>query len=234
MSENQARPRPMLGRLFLLAFGTGFSGAIMPGPLLVAVIGQTTAQGFRAVIGLITGHALLELITVGLLVAGLQAVLQRPRVRGMIGLVGGAALVWMGVDMIVHAHGIGLDLENPAEEAYSWTKLIIWGAAVCAANPYFTGWWATIGAGQLAHMAPRTFSEYAAFYLGHEASDYTWYALVGLLLITGKQALLQNQALYHGLIYACGVVIALLGVWFIYTGVRFVSGKAGAGKVGLV
>lgn len=86
-------PRRIWGKLFLLAFVTGFSGAIMPGPLLVATIGQTTVQGFRAVIGLITGHAILELVIVGLLVGGLHAVINRPRVRGGIGLVGGAALL---------------------------------------------------------------------------------------------------------------------------------------------
>ena len=91
------------GRLLVLSFVTGFSGAVMPGPLLVAVIGNTSAHGFRAVIALITGHALLELLIVIGLIFGLQAVLARPRVRGAIGLVGGAALVWMGREMLRQA-----------------------------------------------------------------------------------------------------------------------------------
>ena len=225
MTQAPFRPRKTIGWLFLLAFATGFSGAIMPGPLLAAVIGQTTAQGFRAVIGLITGHALLELVTVILLVAGLQMVLERPRVRGAIGLVGGAALVWMGWDMLHQASAQSLDLDAAAADVWSWPKLLFLGAAVCAANPYFTGWWATIGAGQLAHMAPRTVAEYAAFYLGHEASDYTWYALVGLLLLKFRPWLAGNQHIYHGLIYVCGLIVAALGLWFVYTGIRFVSGK---------
>ena len=222
MAAPDAPVRAPLGRLFLLAFITGFSGAMMPGPLLVAVIGQTTAQGFRAVIGLVTGHALLELLTVALLVGGLQAVLARPRVRGAIGLVGGAALVWMGWDMLRHVSGLSLDLTAAAEDVYTWPKLLVWGAAVCAANPYFTGWWATIGAGQLAHMAPRSVPEYAAFYFGHEASDYAWYALVGVLIITGRHWLTDD--IYRGLIFGCGIVVVLIGLWFVYTGARFVLG----------
>lgn len=219
------RSRTLL-RLFGLAFVTAFSGAIMPGPLLAAVIGQTAAQGFRAVIGLVTGHMLLEVVTVGLLIGGLQAFIQRPRVRGFIGLVGGVALIWMGWDMIAHAHLTKIELAA-AGDAYSWGKMLLWGAAVCAVNPYFTGWWATVGVGQLAHMAPKTPAEYAAFFFGHEAGDYIWYSFVGLLIVSGRGLLLQNQSIYHGLIYGCGVLIILVALWFIYTGIRFVSGQAG-------
>ena len=225
---NPEPPAPT--RLFLLAFVTGFSGALMPGPLLVAVIGQTTAQGFRAVIGLITGHALLELVTVILLVLGLQAILARPRVRGVIGLVGGAMLAWMGVTMLRDAYGLDLNLSAGAANAWPWWQLLLGGAAVCASNPYFIGWWATVGSGQLAHMAPRTVTEYAAIYLGHEASDYTWYAVVGLIIVTGRGWL--SAGAYHAMIYACGAMLAVLGIWFIVTGLRFVAGRppaAGAG-----
>lgn len=209
-------------RLFALAFVTGFSGAIMPGPLLVMNIQQTTIQGLVAPIGLITGHAILELVTVALLVAGLGAVLRRPRVRGVVGLLGGAALVYMGIDMLRGAAGLSLDLDQSTAEVYSFGMLMFFGAAVCAANPYFLGWWAAVGMGQLAHMAPRTVPEYLAFYLGHESSDYVWYLLVGLLVVGGRQWL--TDGMYRGLIYVCGAIIALLGVWFLHSGMKFVLG----------
>ncbi len=220
-----ATRRPSIPRLFALAFVTGFSGAIMPGPLLVMNIQQTTIQGLVAPIGLITGHALLELVTVALLVAGLGAVLRRPRVRGVVGLLGGTALLYMGIDMLRGAAGLSLDLEQSTAEVYSFGMLMFFGAAVCAANPYFLGWWAAVGMGQLAHMAPRTVSEYLAFYLGHESSDYVWYLLVGLLIVGGRQWL--TDGMYRGLIYVCGAIIALLGVWFLSSGLRFVLGRTG-------
>jgi len=208
-------------RLFLLAFVTGLSGALMPGPLLVAVIEQTTLQGFHAAILLVTGHAMLELILVALLVLGLRAVLERPAVRGAIGVVGGAALVWMGQDMLRSVGEISLTLNGsgagaPAGRAYGWPMLLFMGAAVCAANPYFTGWWATVGAGQLAHMAPRTPGEYMAFYLGHESADFAWYAVVGLIIVTGRRWL--TDGMYRGLILVCAVLILALGLGFFYKG----------------
>jgi threonine/homoserine/homoserine lactone efflux protein len=213
--------RPL--RLLGLAFVTGFSGAIMPGPLLLAVIGQTVVQGFPGMFWLVVGHALLELVTVALLVAGLQAVIARPRVRGVIGVVGGAALAWMGCDMFRSVPGLTLDLDKAATAAFSPLMLILWGAGVCAANPYFTGWWATIGVGQMATMAPRNLREYLGFYLGHEASDFTWYTIVALIIVTGRRWL--TDGLYHGLVYTCAVLVALLGVWFLVTGVRFILGR---------
>ena len=209
-------------RLFLLAFVTGLSGAVMPGPLLVKVIEQTTLQGFHAAILLVTGHALLELILVALLVLGLRAVLERAAVRGAIGVVGGAALVYMGQDMLGSVGNLSLALngagaaDGPVGHAYGWPMLLVTGAWVCAANAYFTGWWATVGAGQLAHMAPRSPGEYLAFYFGHESADFAWYAVVGILVVTGRRWL--TDGMYRGLILVCAVLILALGLGFFYKG----------------
>jgi len=122
-----------------------------PGPLLALVIGAVGAQGFWAAPVIITGHALLEIFTILLLIVGLSAFLGRPRVRAILSLVGGLALVWMGTDMVASARSLALSL-NGSQVAQSWWLLMLWGAAISLANPYFTGWWATIGAGQMAHL----------------------------------------------------------------------------------
>jgi threonine/homoserine/homoserine lactone efflux protein len=207
-----------IARIFSIAFVTGFSGAMMPGPMLALVIGQTGAQGMRAVWAILGGHAALEVVTVALLVAGLRRVLERPKVRGVIGLIGGAALGFMGVDMIRSASRAALQMQVAAEH-FPWLKLFLAGAAVCIANPYFVGWWATVGTGQLAHSAPRTLADYLAFYLGHELSDVVWYAIVGWIIVTGSAWL--SPAVYMWLVLVCGIAIVVLGLWFVWTGVAF-------------
>lgn len=213
---------PVVSRLFGLAFLTGFSGAIMPGPLLVAVIGQTALSGFAAAMWLMAGHAALELVTVGLLMVGVQAVLSRPTVRATISLIGGAVLIWMGEEMVRSASGVRLEL-SAAGTALPWWQLPVMGAAVCLSNPYFLGWWATIGSGQLAAMAPRDPVEYAAFYLGHEGSDFAWYAFVALLVVTGRRWL--TPQIHAGLIVGCGIAIMLLGLWFVVAAMRMTRGR---------
>lgn len=91
-------------------------------------------------------------------------------------------------------------------------------ARPCVANPYFTGWWATVGAGQLAHMAPRTKGEYVAFYAGHEASDYAWYLIVAALILGGRRWL--SDSVYQYLVLFCGVALVALGLRFLATGIR--------------
>ena len=225
-AETDGRARGLLPRIVGLAFITGFSGAIMPGPMLALTIGQSAVRGWDAFVWIVTGHALLEVVLVLLLIAGLRAVLARPAVRAAIGLVGGAALLYMGGDMLWHARGLTLDLSASEAAAFSAPKLMIAGAAVCLANPYFTGWWATIGMGQLAQLAPSRGSEWLAFYVGHEAADYTWFGFIGLLMVTGRHWL--NDGLYQGLIMFCAAALLLLAAWFMVTGVRILAGRARA------
>jgi threonine/homoserine/homoserine lactone efflux protein len=99
--------------------------------------------------------------------------------------------------------------------------LILAGAVVCLANPYFTGWWATIGVGQMAHLEPRTMGEYGAFFLGHELADYTWYFAVGLLVIGAREVL--HGAWYNWLIGSCGVAIVVVALLFVITGYKLVA-----------
>ena len=212
-----------LTRIFSLAFFTGFSGAMMPGPLLALTIGQVAASGFMAAMWLITGHALLELLLLLFLVLGLRVVLARPKIRGGIGLIGGVALLYMGLDMVRSAAALQLgqaDAASPLNqgEAMSAPMLLLAGAAVSLANPYFTGWWATIGVGQLAHTGPQTRREYLAFYLGHELSDYVWYAFVAVLIVGAREWL--AGAWYNWLVGSCGAAVAALALWFLYNGIR--------------
>ncbi len=229
MSESMAektvgRTPGRVARMAGLAFVTGFSGAIMPGPMLALVIGQTAVRGWDTFFWVVTGHALLELALVALLIAGLRAVVARPGVRATVGLVGGAALFYMGGDMLWHARGLTLDLGGGGAAAFTAPELMLAGAVVCLANPYFTGWWATIGMGQLAQLAPRKPSEYLAFYVGHEAADYAWYALIGLIMVTGRRWL--TDGLYQGLILLCAVALLGLAAWFVVSGARLLLGGA--------
>lgn len=205
-------------RIASTAFVTGFSGAIMPGPMLALTIGQVSARGFWAAPAIVFGHALLELIVVVALIAGLRAIIEKAAVRGAIGIVGGLALVYMGYDMFQAASAQQVEITTQAA-GLPWGRLIFAGAAVCVVNPYFTAWWATVGAGQMAHFSPRNVREYLAFYLGHEMSDVVWFGFVGVAVTLGGQHLSLKW-----LTMACALIIAALGIWFVYTGLRFAMG----------
>lgn len=187
----------------------------MPGSMLALVIGQVSARGFWAAPLIVAGHAILEFAVVIGLMVGLRAVLAKASVRSAIGIVGGLALIYMGYDMVRAAGNLALD--GAGVEAMPWGKLIIAGIAVCAANPYFTAWWATIGIGQVAHIQLQTPVDYAAFYIGHELSDLSWYSFIGLVIMLGRRSLNLQW-----LTIACGVLVVALGVWFVISGAHSV------------
>ena len=208
-------------KIFVLAFVLGLSGAMMPGPLLVFTVGQVPLAGWRTVPLMMAGHAGLELIIVALLIAGLVQALRRRWPRGIISLVGGLMLLLMGVAMVASARGMALEGNGHAQALTTW-QLVLAGAAISLANPTFPIWWATVGAGGMAQLAPRTTAEYLSFYLGHELSDFAWYGFIGLILITGKR-FFSNQV-YGGLVLVCGLALIGLALWFMWTGIGVLRG----------
>ena len=92
--------------LFWGAFVVGFSGAMMPGPVLTATISEVLKRGWRAGPLIVLGHALLEIVILVCVVAGLEKFLRRDVVIGILGLAGGAILVLMGIETGIDRHKV--------------------------------------------------------------------------------------------------------------------------------
>lgn len=208
---------PRVLRILGLAFVLALTGAIAPGPVVALVIGQVLAQGIAAALLIVAGHGLIE---AGLIVGfsvGLSRALSAPRVRGGASLIGGAVLLWMGWGMAKSA--AGLTLSGAVAASLPWYALVLAGAGVSLANPYFLGWWATVGTGQVAALGLRSRLEYGTFYVGHELGDVIWYSFVAIVLVYGKGWL--TDAAYRWLVWGCGAVLLLLGVVFLVRGLAF-------------
>jgi threonine/homoserine/homoserine lactone efflux protein len=211
-------------RIFWLAWVIAFTGAVTPGSMLALVIGQVLAQGFQAVLLILAGHAILEAFFILGFALGAMRFLQRRRVRGLLAVVGGLALAWMGADILLHLDGVSL--EQNQGHVLSWWSLILGGMAVSISNPYFTGWWATIGSGQIATLGMRGPADFAIFWIGHELGDIVWYVFVAMMLVLGAHWL--DDAAYRGLLAVCGGLICLLGVGFVILGARYLATARGA------
>ncbi|MBW1681614.1 MAG: LysE family transporter [Deltaproteobacteria bacterium] len=106
-----------LATIFSGSFALALSGALMPGPLLTVTVSESARIGLRAGPLLITGHAILELLLVVALVLGLGPVLKDSLVMGIVALVGGGMLVWMGIDMIRNSTKASLNNAEGAKES---------------------------------------------------------------------------------------------------------------------
>ncbi|MBI4284412.1 MAG: LysE family transporter [Chloroflexi bacterium] len=193
---------------------------MMPGPLLAVAIGQAAQSGFRAGPLLILGHAILELTLVVLLVLGLCRFIGLGLVSSIIGIAGGLVLIWLGLSAVKQGwRGVTVPRFAPGMSLQRGRKLVFSGILASMANPYWFLWWATIGLTYLIWSLQLSLAGVASFFTGHILADLGWYSLVAFAVASGKKAI--NDTVYRWLIFACGVALAGLGVYFIVSGVKF-------------
>lgn len=204
--------------IFLTAFVVGFSGAMMPGPLLTVTINESIRRGAKAGPLLIVGHAILELILIIGLIFGLSLVIQKPAVTAFIGLAGGGFLLWMGTGMVKSAWKGTVSLDFKATGEKKGLDPILAGILVSISNPYWSLWWATIGLGYLVIAQKLGYWGVAAFFIGHILSDFLWYGLVSGAVAGGRRFL--SNKVYRGLMAGCGVFLLWLALAFVSDGLK--------------
>jgi threonine/homoserine/homoserine lactone efflux protein len=202
---------------------TGFTGAMMPGPISTMTLVEGSRQGFRAGPLLTLGHGLTELLITLALLVGLSELLQRPSVAGWIGVIGGLVLLWMGIDIARSAWLGRVKLGGGgAPVGAARLGLVPAGAVMSIINPYLILWWATIGAAWLLLFLPYGALGIVLFYFGHVSTDLLWNSFLAATVASGRQRL--SDRVYRGILIACGLFLIVLSIWFIWSGIGFLRG----------
>ena len=196
------------------SFVLGFSGAMMPGPLLTLTIAETVKRGPIAGPLLILGHAILEGLVVLLVFFGAAEIIQHPTVFSTVAILGGLMMLWMGYDMLRGLPKLRLNLEA---EASNGMHPVVSGAVISLANPYFTIWWATIGLSYLVVAHEAGLIGVIVFYFFHILSDLVWYTFVSGTVAYGKRFLTDRG--YRIMVGSCAVFIVGFGLFFGWRGI---------------
>jgi len=214
-------PEAALAVIFATSFVVGLSGSLMPGPLLALNISEAARRGFWAGPILVLGHAIIELATVVALAWGLGRLLGNGLVAGIIGLLGGMFLIWMGVGLVRGArHKAVLAANNPGTTG-SMSRLVLSGILVSISNPFWVLWWATVGTTYVIWSLQQGMAGISSFYLGHILSDLGWYSLVSIVIATGRK--MVGDVWYRGALVICGLALFLLGGYFMVSGIGFLQ-----------
>jgi len=215
----------LLGSFFIISL----SGALSPGPLTTMAIAEGSRRGKWSGWWLALGHGLVEGLYVAaialVLWLGRDALLYQPLVAGLIALVGGGFLAWMGWSLAVAAwrHQLTLAGEAAKEARFG---LIPTGIFFSVSNPFWWVWWALI--------TPLYIRQSLAWGLGgvvllfgvHWLTDVGW--LTGLAWLTGSGHALLRPTIYRWIMLVCGAALLFFGIWFMGTGMRFVlTGEVG-------
>lgn len=207
-----------IATLFATAFMVGLSGAMMPGPLLSATIASSARRGWMAGPLIVFGHAILELLLVIALMAGLSAFLTRAEVTKAIALVGGLFLIYLGYTMSRDARAGRIQLNssrNTASKSSSDMHPVLIGILLSLTNPYWSIWWATIGLGYLVLAFPFGTIGVGSFFSGHILSDLLWYTLISISIAGGQKFI--KDSYYNAVILLCGLFLIGMGGYFLYS-----------------
>ncbi len=201
--------------LALASFIIGFSGALVPGPVFVAVVSQATRRGMLAGPMATIGHAIMETATATLLWFGLGIFLKSSLMKVAVGLVGGAFLVWSGLELLRFARKASIqESVREARSALVRHSPIIVGLVTSAMNPYFYFWWATIGNDfMLRGFEAAGLVGVVVFVISHWMSDLTWFTFVSASIHRGKR--LITDRVYRTILLVCALFLLGIGVIFL-------------------
>lgn len=202
--------------IFFSAFLIGFSGAMIPGPVLVYAITSSSKRGFWAGPLLVLGHGILEGLLLILLVLGFAKFLSHELFNGIISLAGAGMLAFMGIGMLREARTASLNIKNDAP--VSSLHPVPAGILTSISNPFWIIWWATIGLNFLSLSRAYGNLGILTFFSGHILSDLSWYSLISALVTFGRK--LISDPIYRGILVFCALALIGFGGYFGWNGVN--------------
>lgn len=198
------------------------SGVMMPGPVSAMAVTEGTRRGPVAGPLVTVGHAAAEAVMLGLLVLGMNRVLQQPAVVGAIGILGGAVLAWMGWGIAGAAWRNRLDPPAEAVGRSAGRSLVRTGLLTTVTNPYWLLWWATVGAAYFVRFT--RFGPLAVaglFFIGHISLDLGWNSFLALVVGAGRGKIPARA--FRVVLGGCGVFLIGMSLYFVYSGVNFLT-----------
>lgn len=196
-----------VGAALIIGFVIGLSGALAPGPTLVATIRGSLRDGWVTGPKITAGHAAMEAVLVCAIIAGLAAAAETVSVP--VALAGGSVLMLFGLMTVKESRSavISADIAGPAGNPYAA------GVITSAANPYFWIWWLTVGSSLILEALVAGPLVVAAFMAGHWASDIGWFSLVAAGSAQGKSILSVRQ--YRIILAVCGLFLIIFGASYL-------------------
>jgi len=127
----------------MIGFGLGFFVALQLGPMSLFLIRSTLRGGLRIGLAIGAGIAMIDAVYATAGAAGAAPFLAIGPLRLVLGLVGAAVLVWLGLRMVLTAFRVRAGLELPDDVATP-RRAFLAALAGTASNPVTIASWAAI------------------------------------------------------------------------------------------
>jgi putative LysE/RhtB family amino acid efflux pump len=160
-----------MAHAFTLGFGLGFLVALQLGPVSLYQIKTTLRNGWGVGLAFAAGIALVDLAYAALGAVGVAPLLTIGPLETILGLLGAAVLVFLGVRTLRSAFRVRL---GDAAPAMSPKRAFGIALSMTAANPLTIASWAAIFSAASAAGAASTFSGAVLLVLGVGLGSATW------------------------------------------------------------
>ncbi len=189
-----------------LTASISLSGVMMPGPVFAAVVAKGVEDKLAGV-WIAVGHGVVEFPLMAIIFLGFAQLVDNPFLTMVVGIAGGALLIYLGASMIMKRRG---EMET---EALPHHPLLL-GMITTASNPYFLIWWVTIGLWLILMVHPFALVGFVAFALVHWSCDLGWNGVVSATVHRTKRFWTRR---FRQVVFAVvGGFLGALGVWFVY------------------
>ena len=196
---------------FSIGFVIALSGALIPGPLLVAVIRSTLKNGKKTGFFTSMGHITVEICIIFGVILGISTFILSESIQSYIGTVGGLLLIIFGIITFQESKKI---TQFQIEESGAISGGITTGVTFTLFNPTFPFWWATIGFAMLSNAYyTSSFLGTIFWILGHFFADILWFSSVSIMISQNKSIIGKKPHKY--LIIACAISMIIIGILFL-------------------
>ncbi len=181
------------------------SGVLMPGPLFAVTLKRAEKSKISGVL-IALGHGLVEFPLMFLIYFGLSMFEIPAMVQVAVGLIGGAMMVFMGIQTFRS--------RNKREEAIvsPMRDTILAGAYTTAINAGFILWWLTVGTTLVLNAQLFGLLGFTIFTGVHWFTDFAWYTAAAFVVFKSQR--FWNDKVRMGITLFCVGVFIGFGFFF--------------------
>ena len=203
----------MLANIFSVIV-LSLSGVMMPGPMFAVTVAKSYHSPWAGT-KISIGHAIIEVPIILLIYFGFTQFFQHNAVQIAMSLIGGAVIIWLGVNMFRARKEVvqsGKDLKYGAVNT---------GIVMSAINPFFLFWWATVGSMLVMKFTAFGTIGLPVLIITHWTCDLVWLTFVSFLIYRTKA--LWGMRLQEWIFAVCSLLLVGFGVWYLISGIQKIS-----------
>jgi threonine/homoserine/homoserine lactone efflux protein len=181
------------------------SGVLMPGPLFAMTIKKAAKSKISGAL-IAVGHGIVEVPLMFLIFFILSEVELPMEVQVTVGLIGGALMVFMGIQTFRSRHKQEEQKVSPIRDT------VFAGICTTAANAGFILWWLTIGTTLILNAKLFGLLGFCIFAGVHWFVDFAWYTVAAFLIFKSQR--FWNDRVRLGITLFCVAVFVGFGLFF--------------------